>query len=381
MGCEPSKTSALSFPIKKEFEDWWAAHKDNLFTRITDRDFIEHEYDEHFAKCVLQFVDHSLPGLLWMAREDAPKDRTKETYMADYAKKLGDRTDVAHDNLWNIRERALKCIEDGIETAKDNPTLQALLKALHQNADMLNWSQGSFGPKVYNAKFLTTYANTMLSDRVWTQEKDTYGTAFVWERRPLECGIFYVDAGVNYPLHYHEELEGYFVLAGSTDFKWLYEGKVINMKRTQGEWHFNYPNLPHAITTPDGKPHLSLWLREGGLGQEANNRLGPKWIGSVDGMTTVDTDDQGNETAAQEQQDDPNMIGSAGYEPGAVFREDIDAFMRVLSPAEFKEIRDDPDGMNDIEQLLTPGRMGTFRKRDMWNKLGLKFNSPDPGQP
>ena len=55
----------------------------------------------------------------------------------------------------------------------------------------------------------------------------------------------------------------------------------VFIDKKAGEWHFNPPHVPHAITSPHGKPHLSLWFREGGPGQEANNKFGPEWIGET----------------------------------------------------------------------------------------------------
>lgn len=356
---EPPPTSCCVF--KTEIDEWWKVQRDALHSRITDRDYIETEDDDKMADSLASFMDASLAAVRWhtVDSERVTTVTTQEDYRQVYTAKLGLRTDVSPDNLFNIKLRAEKAIEDGIATAEGNPQLQNLLRKFLDHKEALKWSQGSFGPVVYTAEFLGTYANAMVSGSLWQQSEKSFGQSYFSGPRPLECGIFYIDAGVEYPLHYHQELESYFILAGKTQFLWLVEDKLVTMDRKQGEWHFNYPNTPHAITTPFNEPHLSLWFREGGPGQAANNKFGPKWIGCVDGLHMIDEHDvDGIPDNPDHVARDDERIGSFGFAAGSVFKKDTDHFLRALSPAQFDYLRDDPNSMAEIDNLLTPGKIG-----------------------
>lgn len=157
---------------------------------------------------------------------------------------------------------------------------------------------------------------------------------------------------------HHKELEAYFLLAGSTRYAWLVDGQLVTMDRNQGQWHFNYPNIPHAITTPLGKPHLSLWFREGGPGQKANNRFGPKWIGDTTGLDVLrELDEDGIADFVDDSAKDMHL-GSHGFCVQSVFRADTDRFLRVLTADQFRHLQTDPNAMDEIDSLLTPEREG-----------------------
>lgn len=217
--------------------------------------------------------------------------------------------------------------------------------------EVFKWSQGGFGPAVYTGKFLTTYANAMVSESLYTQPAHRYAETFVGARRPLECGVFYIDPGVGYPLHYHGELECYYILAGTTRFVWLQDGNLVYLDRAAGEWHFNPPNMPHAITTPNGQPHLSLWFREGGPGQEANHKFGPKWIGDVDGLDFSGEDDE-DDIPDGKYKENESFVGSLGFKKGHVFRDDCKHFLRLLTPTEFEYVNNNEEVMTNMDNLL-----------------------------
>jgi len=355
----PPPPAPVDCIFKQEMDEWWQAHRENLRSRITERDFIQGEDDEKMANCLVKFMDRGISSARWMAKAD-PRLKPvadRDDYVEVYAAKLGARTDVPTDNLWNLKCRAEKCIEDGIKMSASNPTLQSFLRTILENKECLSWSQGSFGPTVFTAQFLGTYANAMLSGPLYEHAERHWGRSYFSGPRPLECGIFYIDPAVEYPLHYHQELEAYFILAGETRFVWEIEGKLVTMDRKQGEWHFNYPNTPHAITTPHRTPHLSLWFREGGPGQKANNMFGPKWIGCADGLHMMDEHDiDGVPDAKDIANDDNTMIGSLGCAGGSVFLKDTDKFLRTLTPAQFDYLKNDPNCMGSIDSLLTPER-------------------------
>mmetsp|Transcript_117799 Transcript_117799/g.333958 ORF Transcript_117799/g.333958 Transcript_117799/m.333958 type:complete len:539 (+) Transcript_117799:83-1699(+) len=351
----PPPPAPVEVLFKRVMDKWWDAHKENLRTRITDRDYIEGKDDSCMAASIVKFVTRGLSAARWVPRdsERARSVADKEHYIEVYTAKLGNRTDVPRDNLWNIKLRAEKFIEASIASSGPDPTLRNLLEALLADKEALAWSQGGFGPVVYTSKFLGTYANTMLSGSLYEHPKQHWGQSFFSGPRPLECGIFYIDAGVEYPLHYHQELEAYFILGGETRFVWFVENKLVTMDRKQGEWHFNNPNTPHAITTPHGTPHLSVWFREGGPGQAANNKFGPKWVGCVDGLHMVDEHDNAgvpNHVA----KDDNKLVGSLGFGRGSVFLKDTHKFLRALTPAQFDYLKHDPSGFTEIDTLLTP---------------------------
>eukprot|EP00401_Gymnodinium_catenatum_P053071 CAMPEP_0117472652 /NCGR_PEP_ID=MMETSP0784-20121206/8361_1 /TAXON_ID=39447 /ORGANISM="" /LENGTH=386 /DNA_ID=CAMNT_0005266817 /DNA_START=99 /DNA_END=1259 /DNA_ORIENTATION=+ len=366
MGCGASIAAPPKPLFKSEFDVWWQKHKELLYSRIVEKDYIEAADDAAMASSLVTFIGQSLSAVRWeaMDSERAQAVTTYADYKEVYAAKLGTREDVSSDNLYRIKLRADQAIQDGIAAAANNPPLQNLLKKIYHNKEALKWSQGSFGPMVYTANFLRTYANAMVSDSLWQQSDKTYANSYFTGPRPLECGIFYIDPGVEYPLHYHKELESYFILSGKTQFLWLVDNQLVTMDREQGEWHFNYPNTPHAITTPFGQPHLSLWFREGGPGQKANNKFGPKWIGNADGLRMIDEyDEDGIPDHEDVAIDDNKMIGSYGFAAGSVFKKDTDRFLRALSPAQFDYLRDDPNAMSEIDNLLTPGKVNALDTR------------------
>jgi len=366
----PPPPDPVPVVFKTEIDALWSASRNLLKSRITDKDYLQDPNDEKMAQSFVSFVDAGLSAARWepMDSERVRDIATKEDYSQVYTAKLGHRTDVKVDNLWDVKTRAEAAIAEAVCSAADNPPLQALLKELYAHKDALKWSQGSFGPKVYTADFLGTYANTMLSESLFRQPEKQHGLSYAAGRRPLECGIFYLDPGVEYPLHYHRELEAYLVLAGTTRFVWLVvdddgeTDRLVTMDRSQGEWHFNPPNVPHCITTPLGTPHLALWFREGGPGQVANNKFGPKWVGCVDGLDMIDEFDDDNIPDATAK-DCPEKPGSIGAKMGEVFLKDTEKFIRSLTPAQFEYLESDPLSFHEIDSLLTPERLHELHQR------------------
>ncbi|CAE8653145.1 unnamed protein product [Polarella glacialis] len=335
---------------------WWAAYCEGLRSRICDGDFIQGKDDAKMADSLIAFISAGLSGCRWetMDSKVANEAITKQEYIDVYALKLGKRMDVPTDGLYELKVRADKALQDAIGTAA--PPLQKLLQAFVSKNEALKWSQGSFGPVVYTSEFLGTYCNAMISEVLYQHPEKRYGQSYVSGPRPLECGIFYIDPNVEYPLHYHQELEVYYLLGGETRFVWLVDGKLVTMDRKQGEWHFNPPNIPHAITTPLGKPHLSLWFREGGPGQATNNKFGPKWVGCADGLHMIDEHDIAN-IPDHVVHDDATMKGSLGFGKGTVYLKDCDRFLRALTPAQFEYLKSDPHNMGQIDSLLTPDKV------------------------
>lgn len=68
------------------------------------------------------------------------------------------------------------------------------------------------------------------------------------------CGIFYLSAGLEYPYHWHDAEEFYFVLAGSAD--WTVDG--VTTRRAAGDWSHTPERAVHQIVTHD-EPVLAAW--------------------------------------------------------------------------------------------------------------------------
>ncbi|CAE8609788.1 unnamed protein product [Polarella glacialis] len=231
---QPDPPSPVEVMWKKEMDAWWAAYSENLRTRITDRDYIQGKDDARMADSLIAFISAGLSGCRWetMDSKVANEAITKQEYIDVYALKLGKRMDVPTDSLYELKVRADKALQDAIGTAA--PPLQKLLQAFVSKNEALKWSQGSFGPVVYTSEFLGTYCNAMISDVLYQHPEKRYGQSYVSGPRPLECGIFYIDPNVEYPLHSHQELEVYYLLGGETRFVWLVDGKLVTMDRKQG---------------------------------------------------------------------------------------------------------------------------------------------------
>lgn len=352
---DKGEASEDSAPVifKTEIEEWWCAASHQLRESIMCKDF---EDDAKWADSFLAFVTRGLAACRW-EHVDSPRVQsivTQEEYVKEYAACLAGRSDVTADNLYRIKLDADRFLEVCLQEAAGERTLASMLGAFLARKEVFIWSQGSFGPQVYASSFLQAYANSMVSDSLFTQAKDHFARTYHGTHRQLECGVFYIEPGVSYPLHYHKELEAYYILGGSTRFVWLLDGELVYMDRKQGEWQFNPPNIPHAITTPHGTPHLSLWFREGGPGQKANNKFGPKWIGDVDGlhMRSEDDTDHTHDSIVTEGEDD--AAGGLGFAVGGVVREDCNKFVRKLTPAQFEDLRSINTVVDHVDAYLTP---------------------------
>jgi hypothetical protein len=165
-------------------------------------------------------------------------------------------------------------------------------------------------------------------------------------------------------LHYHGTLEAYYLLAGKTQFVYLKNNVLVKTDLEAGQWHFNPPFVPHAISTPHGEPHLSLWFREGGSGQAANNAFGPKWIGDVAGLKFVSKHAAACEEfacACKEEvrrwTETDHLIGSLGFVEGKVMKTGAAKFFRTLQPEQFDVLADDEDELCNLETFLRPKQM------------------------
>eukprot|EP00746_Dinoflagellata_sp_MGD_P009895 gnl/MRDRNA2_/MRDRNA2_120275_c0_seq1.p1 gnl/MRDRNA2_/MRDRNA2_120275_c0~~gnl/MRDRNA2_/MRDRNA2_120275_c0_seq1.p1 ORF type:complete len:477 (-),score=90.27 gnl/MRDRNA2_/MRDRNA2_120275_c0_seq1:129-1559(-) len=350
-------TSASTNMMQAELEQWWkASGAFDLHELVRDTEF---EFRDAWAEHLVRFISCGLLGIEWESKDSA---RAKEIeseadYIAKYSKRLLKRTDVSKRNLYEIKLRADETLDKAAKNENLKPEIQRLLAAIAEVKPAFKWSQGGFGPKAYRADFLTTYANTMISDSLWKQKPEAYQPSFENNKTFLECGIFYIDAGTEYPLHYHEELEAYYILYGKTRFYQLLDGKIVAFDREAGEWHFNPPYVPHSITSPHGTPHLSLWFREGGPGQEANNKFGPKWIGCCEGLdvtheNNLDSDDE-NDIPCGVYYDGVDMKGAAGFGRSTKLSTG-EQFFRILTPHEFMTLQKDPNAMKSIDSALTP---------------------------
>lgn len=340
--------------FKAQFDEWWPVASQQLRERIMSKYFVD---DERWAKCFTGYITKGLAAARWehLDSHRAQSVLTKEDYVKEYSTKIVGRSDLAADNLYKISVDANEYLEPCVKEAAGNPLLAKMLSALLEKRGALSWSQGGFGPQVYTASFLQSYANAMLSDSLFTQPANKYATTHHGDDRPLECGIFFIRPGVEYPLHYHNELEAYYILGGKTRFVWLLDEELVYMDRSQGEWHFNPPNTPHAITTPHGTPHLSLWFREGGPGQAVNNKFGPKWIGDVDGLHIHSEDDKDptDDPVVKDSEADP---GALGFAAGSVFRKDNKKFLRLLTPTQFEYLHSNEFAVAEADSFLTPNK-------------------------
>lgn len=334
--------------LKSDFDTWWATSRAGLKAEVLKHALQDREV---WAKSFLDFLDFSLANVEWIQRDSelAQSVETESEYVEVYSQKIAGRTDVSPDNLYHIKQRADDCLL-AAATCTMQMVLSQLLNALVESKELLRWSQGNFGPRAYTEQFLQKYANAMLSGYAWNQPPSTFGTTLKGKRQFLECGIFFVDTGVEYPLHYHAELEAYYILSGKTRFAWLINGKLENFDREAGEWFFNPPYTPHAITTPHGTPHLSLWFREGGGGQAANDKFGPKWIGCVNGLHVVDEDG----TPEADYQHPNGMIGDIGMEPGFVIRHPVQGGVRVITPSQFAYFSEKRGRLSELDKILNP---------------------------
>mmetsp|Transcript_66576 Transcript_66576/g.150319 ORF Transcript_66576/g.150319 Transcript_66576/m.150319 type:complete len:252 (+) Transcript_66576:352-1107(+) len=157
--------------IAEAFSIWWQTAKSELNTTILATDLEESRaWANHFT----DFIDKSLLKVEWaniVKGHDGAEIDDKKKYVEEYKKKLGGRQDVAEDNLYVIAERAKAFLRETPygPALTDKPEFAELVKALANVSNVLTWSQGSFGPKAYSPEFLTTYANTMLSEKLWQQ--------------------------------------------------------------------------------------------------------------------------------------------------------------------------------------------------------------------
>jgi len=348
----PAPAVVTGVLLKVQLDAWWPWASGRLRALIVKSDFQD---DEKWAASMIKFIGKGLAACRWITEDSeiALDVTTRDEYLEEYGAKLGDRKDVPTDNLWRLKSLADEALKREASKCVGVPMHIDLINALYDKREALKWSQGGFGPSAYHSDFLKSYANAMLSDSWFTQPQNRYGETYAGQKRPLECGIFYLVPGTEYPLHYHNELEAYYILAGKTRFVWMHDDKLIYLDREAGQWHFNPPNLPHAITTPHGEPHLSLWFREGGSGQEANNKFGPKWIADVDGLDFIGEDDEDG-VADGVYTEETRMVGSLGFKKGCVFRDDCKKAMRLLTPSQFEYLNNDESVMAKIDEMLDP---------------------------
>mmetsp|Transcript_8062 Transcript_8062/g.12072 ORF Transcript_8062/g.12072 Transcript_8062/m.12072 type:complete len:305 (+) Transcript_8062:44-958(+) len=236
---EEMKTGEVFKPV---FSAWWKKAGPALHETIMKLDF---EDKKAWADHIVDFITKGLGAVEWVS---PVSDRilgdlgvtTEQEYIDEYAKKIAGRDDVASTNLAKIANRARVCVEGASEdpNLEGKPEYQALAAELKKFSQALTWSQGGFGPQAYSAEFLTTYANTMISESLWKQHPskcnppfenfDTIGGSTA-DDSPLECGIFYIDPLVEYPLHHHKQLECYFILAGETRFVYLLDNDLVDL--------------------------------------------------------------------------------------------------------------------------------------------------------
>lgn len=330
---------------------------------------------EAWATAFDNYVTIGLDAVDWVQGEGSPLH--KETYVELYESKLANRTlaDIPVDNLFEIAHRAEGALWSSAKlayTCKEylGKVNGALIESLAKQRDRLVWSQGSLGPRIYQKKFLETFANAMVSDALWQHPGNLteQETTFAGNKAPLEAGVFYIDSSVEYPLHFHEELEAYFILGGTTRFVWLEDGQLTYKDRDAGEWHVNPPNIPHSIVTPlPGQYHLSFWFREGGPGQAANNRYGPKWIDDVSGLKT---------NFDAKQYGDATLDGELDGDIGNFIPENL-SFLYTQEGELDKENRyEDPDhlvgSLGMSESVLLPAYAASIREIDpkVWAEIG-----------
>jgi len=364
-----------NFSLREAFLNWWPHTK----TLLKDEWLkTRAPYARAWAAAFDNYVTAGLNAVDWVQGEGSPI--RKKAYIEMYTAKLENRTpaDVPGDNLFEIAHRAEGSLWTSARLAymcKEylGKVNGALIESLSKQRDRLVWSQGDLGPLIYHKEFLEVYANAMVSGALWQHHGNLtkQETTFAGNRAPLEAGVFYMDSQVEYPLHFHDELEAYFILGGTTRFVWLEDGELTYKDRDAGEWHVNPPNIPHSVVTPlPGQQHLALWFREGGQGQEANNLYGPKWINDVRGHKThFDLN----------QYADPALDGDIGN-----FIPENLTFLHTPGMELDKEIRyEAPDhlvgsiGMS--ESVLLPAYAASIRQMDpkVWAKIGPK-SSWDP---
>jgi len=357
--------NAAKVIFKAEFDAWWKQAGPKLFTTITKTKEIFAD-GERWASAFVGFVTHGLSVVRWepVDGERIKDTTTKESYVSEYYPRLRGRSDVAADNLWQLKGRIDDLLLRVVKSAPaQDLSLKSLLQTLAIHKDTLTWSQGGFGPKAYSGSFLRSYANATITEVFWRQPKHRYGMTCDGKKCFLDCGILYADAGVELPLHHASGLEAFYVLAGETRFVWLLDGKLVHEDKKPGEWHFNPPHIPHAITTPHGKPHLSLWFREGGPGQAHSVKFGPKWVGAVDGLDWVqdNLDDDIPDEAGDE--DDSAVVGRLGFARGTIVRLDCRKFAKLLTPEQWDSVGSDRSAVMTASHRLAPGRQEELQQQ------------------
>lgn len=377
MGCGASsvpKINAKPGLFEAELEHWWT----QIGSKGLRDCYMASEYadKEKWANHMVDFIEKSFKTLKHVQKgsdDKRLKPVTKDEYIKTYTDVLKGRTNgPKSENLWNLKCEADAYLKKAVATIKE-PALKLLLSTFLREKEALVWSQGSFAPQTSTRQFLETYVNAMLSGDQWDQPKEGFQMAYHGKRAEfLESGIFFIKPGVEYPLHYHEAMEAYYILSGTTRFVLMVEdekdstkSKLKYIEKKAGEWHFNPPWVPHAIVTPHGQPHLALWFREGGVGELQNNKAGYKWIGDVDGMEMLTPDERGafekfcmscigGDPEVKRHNSDPNLIGSLGFKPGSVASPENDHYFRVLKPSEFELLNDDPKALENLNKSLTP---------------------------
>jgi len=357
--------NAAKVIFKAEFDAWWKQAGPKLFSTITTtkETFAD---GERWASAFVGFVTHGLSVVRWEPIDgERIKDvMKKESYMSEYYPRLCGRSDVAADNLWQLKGRIDELLLRVVKCAPaQDPSLKSLLQTIATHKDTLTWSQGCFGPKAYAASFLRSYATATITEVLWRQPKHRYGMTCDGNKCFLDCGILYADAGVELPLQHHSALEAFYVLAGETRFVSLLDGKLVHEDRKPGEWHFNPPHIPHAITTPHGKPHLSLWFREGGPGQAHSAKFGPKWVGAVDGLDWEQDNLDDDIPDGNGGEDESGVVGRLGFARGTIFRLDCRKFVKLLTPEQWDSVGSDRSTLMIASQRLAPGRQQELQQQ------------------
>lgn len=213
-----------------------------------------HLYDD-------QWVSAAHADLTWFKHICIHHTRAPEVTDHEQCQLLHERPDVGASYLCAVRNHVhqtlLQCHTRSLHE-------QQLYDTFAQRVSNLLWTHGAHATRHYEASFLRTYANAMLSDST----------------SPIEVGLFYLSPHAHYPRHHHRERELYHVLYGgvritNTD---PVTGAVTHVHLRAHEWHYHAPFVQHALHT--GVAHtLVLWFREAGARRQAcNDAEGACWV-------------------------------------------------------------------------------------------------------